>query len=163
MRLLSEDELKTLQSILEYHQDPFGTPDQQALMSCLKDIQSSFGYIPRQIQPLIVTQFGSTESVLKSIIHRFPNLKDEEGPITILICNGAECSKKGAHTLIADIKAYLKIQANGVSADGKYELRTQNCLRRCALGKNLNIDTTPYQGMTFTEFTNVIKLHETPQ
>lgn len=163
MRILNEEELHSIKAILEYYQDPFGTPDQQALMSCLKEIQANFGYIPRQIQTDIVAQFGTSESILKSIIHRFPNLKDEEGPITILICNGAECSKKGAQSLIKDIRSYLKIQDTGISADGKYELRTQNCLRRCALGKNLNIDTTPYQGMTLETFVQALKLHESNQ
>lgn len=157
MKILTDSELQQFKKILGYYEDPFGSLDQQSLMACLKEIQAEFDCIPRQVMPEIQALFNTSEKILKSIIHRLPGLKEEGGPRTVLVCNGPRCQEKGAHAFIQGIEEILSCKMNQVSKDGQWELRAQNCLRRCAQGKNLNIDTTPYQEMTLDKFKVIIE------
>jgi len=156
MKILDEKELMTFQQILSFYEDPFANLDQQALMACLKEVQSTFGFIPRACLPEILALFKTSEGIIKSLIHRLPGLKAEGGPRTVLVCSGPRCQEKGAMRFISGIEEILECKMNHVSQDGRFELRTQNCLRRCAQGKNLNIDTDIYTEMTLEKFQSLI-------
>lgn len=156
MKILNDQEFITFKQILSFYEDPFANLDQQALIACLKEIQATFGFVPRVCVPDILTLFSTSEGIIKSLIHRLPGLKAEGGPLTVLVCSGARCQEKGAMKFISGIEEILDCKMNQVSKDGRFELRTQNCLRRCAQGKNLNIDTDVYSEMTLDKFKVII-------
>jgi len=157
MKTLDEQETQKLNRIMGYYEDPFASLDQQSLIACLKEIQSVFGFVPRSVHPQLIKLFNSSEAILKSLIHRIPGLKDEDGPRTILICNGPRCQEKDASGFLKQVQDVLGCKVNQISKDGRFELRTQACLRRCALGKNMNIDTDIYTEMTTEKFKDIIE------
>lgn len=78
----------------------------------------------------------------------------------MLVCSGQRCQDKGGAQFIHDIEQLLGCKVGGVSKDGMFELRVQNCLRRCAQGKNLNIDTDPYTEMDIEKLKVVLKQYK---
>lgn len=156
MKQHTELELQTIQTILDYYRDSFAPQDQQSLITCLKEIQTEFGYIPIECYPDVIKIFNTNSQIIKSIIHRVPSLVEEGGPHLLLMCSGERCQDKGAYAFIHEVEHYLGCKVGGISTDGLFELKTQNCLRRCAIGKNLNIDTTPYSDMNFVKLKIVI-------
>jgi len=157
MKQHSELELNKIQTILEYYKDSFMPLDQQTLITCLKEIQSEFNYIPMESYPGIILLFNTSPQIIKSIIHRIPSLIEEGGPHLVLMCSGDRCKDKGAFQFIHDVEEYLECKVGGLSKDGMFELRTQSCLRRCAMGKNLNIDTTAYTDMSLEKLKPIIE------
>jgi NADH:ubiquinone oxidoreductase subunit E len=77
MKQHSLEELKKLNNILDYYRDSFMPLDQQTLMTCLKEIQVEFGYVPIESYPDIVSVFNTSPQIIKSIIHRIPSLIEE--------------------------------------------------------------------------------------
>lgn len=157
MKQHSELELSKIQNILEYYKDSFLPLDQQTLITCLKEIQAEFNYIPQESYPGLISLFNTSPQIIKSIIHRIPSLIEEGGPHLLLMCSGDRCKEKGAYQFILDVEEYLGCKVGGISKDGIFELKTQSCLRRCALGKNLNIDTTPYTEMNFDKLKPILE------
>lgn len=156
MKQHTEIELQTINTILDYYRDAYAPLDQQSLITCLKEIQTEFGYVPIESYPILIEVFNTSPQIIKSIIHRVPSLIEEGGPHLLLLCTGERCRDKGSLKLISEIENYLGCHIGGISKDGLFELKTQNCLRRCAFGKNLNIDTTPYTEMDFDKLKNII-------
>jgi len=156
MKQHSELEHQTIQTILDYYRDAFAPLDQQSLITCLKEIQTEFGYVPIESYPEVIKVFNTSPQIIKSIIHRVPSLIEEGGPHLLLMCSGERCQDKGAFKFINEVEQYLGCKVGGVSKDGLFELKTQNCLRRCAQGKNLNIDTTPYTEMNLEKLKVII-------
>lgn len=156
MKQHTELELNSINTILDYYRDSFAPQDQQSLITCLKEIQAEFGYIPIESYPDLIKVFNTSPQIVKSIIHRVPSLIEEGGPHLLLMCSGERCQDKGAFKFIHEVEKYLGCKVGGISNDGMFELKTQNCLRRCALGKNLNIDTTPYTEMNFDKLKPII-------
>ena len=156
MKQHNEQELSKIQSILDYYRDSFLPLDQQSLITCLKEIQAEFNYIPMESYPGIISLFNTSPQIIKSIIHRIPSLIEEGGPHLLLMCSGDRCKEKGGYQFIKEVEDYLGCSVGGISKDGLFELKTQSCLRRCAKGKNLNIDTTQYTEMTFDKLKPII-------
>jgi NADH:ubiquinone oxidoreductase subunit E len=150
-------ETPELLELIERYDDYFGTPGQIELMSCLKDLQQAYGFVPRISYPLLENHFQTSSKIIVSLIKRLPALLEEGGPHTLLVCSGQRCTDKGSAQFITEIEQLLGCKVGGVSKDGMFELRTQNCLRRCAQGKNLNIDTDPYTEMDIDKLKKVIE------
>ena len=150
-------ETPELLEIIEHYDDYFGAPGQIELMSCLKDLQQKYGFVPRISYRLLEKHFQTSSKIIVSIIKRLPALLEEGGPHTLLVCSGQRCTDKGAAKFITEIEQLLGCKVGGVSKDGMFELRTQNCLRRCAQGKNLNIDTEPFTEMDIEKLKKVIE------
>jgi len=131
-------ETPELLELIERYDDYFGTPGQIELMSCLKDLQQAYGFVPRISYPLLENHFQTSSKIIVSLIKRLPALLEEGGPHTLLVCSGQRCTDKGSAQFIT-------------------ELEQQNCLRRCAQGKNLNIDTDPYTEMDIDKLKKVIE------
>ena len=64
----------------------------------------------------------------------------------IIACTGERCGKKEGGAILNALKRELRIQKNGVSIDGKFKLRTQNCLKKCGTAPNIIIDDVVYSG-----------------
>gem|GEM_PF-297031 len=156
MKQHSLEELKKLNNILDYYRDSFMPLDQQTLMTCLKEIQAEFGYVPTESYPDVVSVFNTSPQIIKSIIHRIPSLIEEGGPHLLLMCTGERCQDKGSMKMVQEVESYLGCRVGGISKDGLFELKVQSCLRRCAFGKNINIDTTPYTEMNFDKIKTII-------
>lgn len=150
-------ETPELLKFIERYDDYFGSPGQIELMSCLKDLQQNYGFIPRVSYPLLEKHFQTSAKIIVSLIKRLPALLEEGGPHTLLVCSGQRCTDKGAAKFITEIELLLGCRVGGVSKDGMFELKTQNCLRRCAQGKNLNIDTEPYTEMDIVKLKKIIE------
>ena len=136
-----------LQLIRSYHDDFLGV-DQTTLIACLKAIQAQFGEIPSDAIDLMVSELQTTPGVLKSLIQRIPSLKMATKVHTILMCNGERCSNRGAEALIRSVEVALKTRVGEKTPDGLFVLKTQRCLGRCALGKNINLDDLALTEMT---------------
>ena len=150
-------EIPEVLEIIERYDDYFGAPGQIELMSCLKDLQQAYGFVPRMSYPLLEKHFQTSSKIIVSLIKRLPVLIEEGGPHTLLVCSGQRCTDKGSAQFITEIEQLLGCKVGGVSKDGMFELKTQNCLRRCAQGKNLNIDTDPYTEMDIEKLKKVIE------
>ena len=149
-------EISELLAIIEYYDDYFGSPGQIELISCLKNLQQKYGFVPRASYPLLVKHFQTSTQIIVSIIKRIPSLLEEGGPHTLLVCSGQRCLDKGAAKFIAEIEQRLGCKVNGISQDGLFELKVQNCLHRCAQGKSLNIDTETHTEMDLEKLKKVI-------
>ena len=66
--------------------------------------------------------------------------------LEIIACTGERCGKKNGIAVLEQLRRELKPDKNGISADGRYELRTQNCLKQCRTSPNLLIDGKLYSG-----------------
>jgi NADH:ubiquinone oxidoreductase subunit E len=150
---VNEDLLRLIQR----YKDDFLGVDQTTLIACLKAIQAEYGEIPSEAIDVMVRELQTTPGVLKSLILRIPSLKMATKVHTILMCNGERCSHRGAEAFIHSVEAALKTRVGEQTPDGRFVLKTQRCLGRCALGKNVNLDDQPLTEMTLEKLLSAIE------
>ena len=49
-------------------------------------------------------------------------------------------------TILQNLRRELGIKKDGISSDGRFELRTRNCLKQCRTSPNMYIDRKLYSG-----------------
>ena len=76
----------------------------------------------------------------------YPSIKEAKQAHEIIACTGERCGKKDGMTILQNLRRELGIKKDGISSDGRFELRTRNCLKQCRTSPNMYIDRKLYSG-----------------
>jgi len=122
-----------LEEAVGYYKGQGAPRDQNALVSCLREVQEHHGgSIPAWMLPKLAESFGVKESLLHAMIRRYPRLRLADTHL-LEICAGKNC---GRHTAL--LAAAEKLRAQGIT------VKTVPCMRLCAKGPNLRWDGKLY-------------------
>lgn len=149
-------EIVGLVSIITRYDDYFGPLGQNELLSCLKDLQKAYGFIPRVSYLYLEKHFNTNTNIIHSLIKRVPSLLLEGGPHTLAICSGQRCMDKNQARFIQEVQTLLNIKAGETTSDGRFELKIQACMNRCAHSRNINIDNDPYTYMDIEKLKTIL-------
>ena len=126
-----------MQEMLEYYKKQGAPGDQTALVNLLKEVQSSYGAVPKWVLGEIVTAYNIKESFLLAVIKRIPSLRLQDAHL-LQLCAGPNCGKHTA--LVAEAEKLCKLK--GV------ELKYMGCQRMCGKGPNIKYDGKLYHKAT---------------
>ena len=87
-----------------------------------------------------------TDKFLNCLIKMYPSIKEAKQAHEIIACTGERCGKKDGMTILQNLRRELGIKKDGISSDGRFELRTRNCLKQCRTSPNMYIDRKLYSG-----------------
>ena len=120
-----------LEEAVGYYRRQGAPGDQNALVSCLREVQEHHGgSIPAWILPKLAEGFGVKESLFHALIRRQPRLRLADTHL-LEICAGKNCGK---HTAL--LAAAEKLREQGIT------VKTVPCMRLCAKGPNFRWDGT---------------------
>ena len=83
---------------------------------------------------------------MKTILRLHLSIKEAANLHEIIACTGDRCGKKNGMEILSNLRKELGIAKDGISRDGQFCLRTQNCLKQCKTSPNLMIDGVLYSG-----------------
>lgn len=150
MSELGDDSLEQdkVDEILRYYSSREDKKEQSVVLEMLYELQDAHGSIPPWLREQAARTAGVNNSFIGILIRMSPRLKEAPCGHEILLCTGERCGRKGNLDILWNLKKALKIGKNGISQDGKFWLRTQNCLKHCGDAPNLMIDGVRYSGLT---------------
>jgi formate dehydrogenase subunit gamma len=112
------------------------------LLPALHALQAAFGHVPRAAIAPLAKGFNITEAEVygvASFYHDF-RLDRPPGRRVLKLCRAEACQAVGADALAAHVKAKLKVDWGGTTADGEWTLEPVFCLGLCACGPSAMID-----------------------
>jgi formate dehydrogenase subunit gamma len=112
-----------------------------ALLPILHAVQESLGFVPKDSVPLVARELNLSVAEVHGVVsfyHYFRQVRP--GRHVVHLCRAEACQALGAGALEAHVKAALKIDFHGTTADGAISLEPVYCLGNCALGPSLMID-----------------------
>jgi formate dehydrogenase subunit gamma len=115
---------------------------QGGLLPALHALQAAFGYVPRAAIAPLAKGFNVTEAEVfgvASFYHDF-RLDRPPGRRVLKLCRAEACQAVGADAVAAHVKAKLKVDWGGTTADGEWTLEPVFCLGLCACGPSAMID-----------------------
>lgn len=145
MTQLNQD---ALQEIFDYYATLPDRASQEQIVAMLREVQAALGCVPVGAQQRAAQVAGVKESFVSAIVKRTPSLKTAPFRHCITVCTGQRCSPNGGSALLAALRRALAVDENGLSADGRVLLRTQNCLKQCRTAPNLLVDGAPVAGVS---------------
>lgn len=141
-----ENKMNEIEEIFSYYSQQPDKGSQDMVVALLRELQEVNGFLSCELKEKVVEITGISKSYLQCLIRMYPSLKETNVVHEIVVCTGERCGKKDGILLLKQLQKKLNIQKNGVSSDGKFELRTQNCLKSCKTAPNVMVDGMIYSG-----------------
>ena len=115
--------------------------DRRYSLAILQDLQSIYGYVPKECLEAVSIKLGVKLSGLYSMatFYRALSLKPRAKHI-IRVCDGTACHIRGAPVLLDALKRSLGIGPGETTKNGLFTLETVNCLGACALAPVMVVD-----------------------
>jgi len=122
--------------IIARHRDMPG-----ALLPMLHALQESFGYVDGRAVPEIASALNISQAEVHGVITFYRDFRTAPpGRHTIEVCRAEACQSMGCVRLVDHLRAHLKVELGGTTADGAFTLREVFCLGNCALSPALMLD-----------------------
>jgi len=114
---------------------------QEGLISILEEIQSAYGYLPREALEAVAENTGRSLVDIYGVatFYRAFSLHPR-GRHLVSVCLGTACHVRGGPAVAEEIKRQLGVKPGDMTPDGEFSFETVNCLGACALGPVMLID-----------------------
>mgnify|MGYP005841297181 CR=1 FL=1 len=109
-------------------------PDKAEMIAALHRIQREYGYVPREVIPLLAGKFRTTPALLYGTIDFYSEIRlTPPAEDVVEWCSGPACLLKGSGNIRRALEAVLGCEMNRATPDGKFELRLVQCDGTCHL------------------------------
>ena len=132
----SADTRERLDAIILMHRDREGP-----LLPILHDVQTEWGHIPEDAQPVIAAALGMTRAEIHGVVSFYHDFRDRPaGRHVLRLCRAEACQSMGADALADELREALGIDFHQTTPDGKLTLEPVFCLGLCACGPAALVD-----------------------
>ena len=135
-----------MKEILDYYRRQGAPGDQTALVGLLKELQKTYGAVPKWAVGEIAEEYKIKESFVFAVVKRIPSLRLQDTHL-LQLCAGPNCGKHTA--LAAEAEKLCKLK--GV------ELKYMGCQRMCGKGPNIRFDGKLYHKATVELLRELLK------
>lgn len=152
MAKLQKQAYDTIVSICRKYKDE-PTP----LMLILSEIQTSYGYIPLEVQEVVSDETGIPVAEIYGVVtfYSFFSLQPK-GKYVIGVCLGTACYVKGSQPIIDKFCEILKINPGETTEDGMFTISALRCIGACSLAPAAMIDGKVYPKLTVDKVQGII-------
>lgn len=126
-----------MKEILDYYRRQGAPGDQTALVGLLKELQMTYGAVPKWAVAEIAEYYKIKESFILAVVKRIPSLRLQDTHL-LQLCAGPNCGKHTA--LAAEAEKLCKLKG--------IELKYMGCQRMCGKGPNIKFDGKLYHKAT---------------
>jgi len=115
--------------------------DKSMLIQILLILQKNFGWLPMEMLSEVSKQLGISINQVYQVATFYKAFSlSPRGRHLIRVCTGTSCKVRGAPIVLDWLQSSLGIERDGVTTDGRFSLKTVNCLGCCALGPIMTVD-----------------------
>ena len=116
-----------------------------SLIMALHDLQSRYGYVPRDAALAMAKGLGVPLARIYEVITFYNYFKLEApGKFIISVCTGTACHIKGASVILAGIEKELNVKEGESTTDREYHLQGVRCLGCCGLAPLVSVNGKVY-------------------
>ena len=155
--MIEDEKQAQIEEIFSYYGSQKDKGTQDMVVALLKELQEVEGYITSRLKCRVLEVTEVTENYLNCLLKMYPSIKEQATLHEIIVCTGERCGKKGGMEIQQNIKRELEIGKDGISKDGRFQLRTRNCLKKCRTSPNIMIDGELYSGEQLKNLKNLFQ------
>jgi NADH:ubiquinone oxidoreductase subunit E len=140
------DELaeELLREILSFYRG-----DKRELVPILLEVQTNFGYLPKEAILLVADFLNLPEGHVYSVASFYRRLRLLPlGRQRVTVCRGTACHIRGGPPILREVEKAMGLKEGETSSDLEYTLDTVACIGCCALAPCLTINGKVHGAMT---------------
>ena len=127
------------------------------LIPILQEVQTRFGYLPKEAISEIAKFLHLSESVVYGVSTFYDQFKfTPPGKRLVKVCRGTPCHVCGGTRILHQVEKQLGIKPGQTTPDLEYSLETIACFGSCALSPVMVIDKHVYGRMTSAKIKEVL-------
>ncbi len=131
---------------------------QSAVISALMIVQkSNKGYLTIELMDRVADYIGMPKIAVYEVAS-FYSMFDLKpvGRHKISVCTNISCMLRGSEKIVQHICDKLQIQVNQTTKDGKFTLRTVECLAACGGAPMMLVDETYHENLTSAKIDRIL-------
>lgn len=149
-------DLINLKKIIQKHHRKKGS-----LIPLLQDVQSAYGYVPREAVDLIAKEFNIYPVKIYEILTFYAQFYlTLRGKYTIKVCQGTACHVMGGKEILDYLSDKLKIGKGETTKDGLFSLERVACLGCCGIAPVLVINDQFYGKVTIQKLDKILNEYQ---
>jgi len=126
--------------------------DKDMLIQILLDLQSGFGWLPREVLAGVRKELGIPLTRVYQVATFYKAFSfAPRGRHRIRVCMGTACQVRGAPLIRDRVQQVLGVEPGETSPDMKFSLETVNCLGCCAMGPVMTIGDEYHGHLTISD------------
>ena len=127
------------------------------LIMILEEVQTKFGYVPRQAQLEISEYLDIPVAEIYGVVTFYSRFTTKpKGKYNVSVCLGTACFVKGSKEILERAKQKLGLEEGETSKDGKFSLDSTRCVGACGLAPVFTVNNEVYGKATVKKFDEVI-------
>ncbi|MCL5674161.1 MAG: NAD(P)H-dependent oxidoreductase subunit E [Candidatus Omnitrophica bacterium] len=143
---------KDFQGILKRYNTP-----RSAILPMLQFVQKKYGYISKENVETVADVLGLSSTEIGSVLSFYGMFNTSpSAQYMIYVCSNVSCGLHGAEKIITFLENRLNIKEGQITVDGKFALRTVECLGACGGAPVVQINNTYYENMTNEKMEKII-------
>lgn len=131
--------------------------DKGELINILHKAQSTFGYLPAEVQEVIADELNESVAKIYGVVtfYSFFTMQPK-GKHPVSICLGTACYVRGAEKVLEEFEKQLNLEVGETSADGKFSLTCLRCIGACGLAPVAMVGDKTYGRLTPEDVKDII-------
>ncbi|WP_434797709.1 NAD(P)H-dependent oxidoreductase subunit E [Terrisporobacter vanillatitrophus] len=131
--------------------------DESALIYTLKEAQSIFGYLPKEVQLHIAKKLKIAPAKVYGVVSFYSYFSTNPvGEHKISVCLGTACFVKGSKDVLTELEKQLGIKAGETTKDLKFSIECLRCVGACGLAPVVVVDGKVYSRVSPNDVANII-------
>lgn len=134
---------------------------QSAVMSALRIAQEECGYLTPALMEAIA-EYLDMPAIAVYEVSTFYTMYEHQpiGRHLINVCTNISCKLNGSSEIVNYLQEKLGVKLGGTTADGKYTLRSVECLGACVNAPMIQINKDYHENLTLTKIDNVLEQYD---
>jgi NADH-quinone oxidoreductase subunit E len=168
--MMSEHQTMTLedlvseQAIAEIDQNLKKYPSdakQSAVMRALMVVQEEKGYLTPELMDA-VAKYLDMPSIAVYEVATFYSMYEHKpvGENIIHVCRSISCHLRGAKQVISELEQQLNVMCGQTTADGKFTLKTAECLGACVNAPMMQINKTYHECLSKEKLPEILEQYK---
>ena len=126
-------------------------------LPALHAVQDAYGWIPSQaIEEIAGFLDLAAAEVLDTATFYEEYFLEPKGRNVVWVCQSISCELRGQETLLEQIKEKLGIEPGQTTEDGRFTLKTAECLGSCGTAPCALVNETLHENLTFEDFKRIV-------
>lgn len=115
--------------------------EEGSLLPILHDVQEAFGYVPREIEPMIAEALSLSRAEVHGVVTFYHDFREKPaGRHVLKICRAEACQSAGGEALAHECEQKLGIKFGTTTDDGRVTLEPVYCLGLCSVSPSAMLD-----------------------